>query len=811
MGTGLEVIGWLVFATSMAMSVAQMTLPKSSKQSTEKAGQKVNTCDSERTLPIVYGKARIGINRVYCGTSGSENQYLHIIGTICEGPVNGIATSGGVPQIWLNDKLYTEYGANVHYEFFTGTATQSVCSTLHSAIPSWNDPLHYTCYIYLRLEFDQDKFQSLPDVTVLVEGLKVYNASTAVTEYSNNPAWCLWDFLTRPTQRGGMGIDSGRLDTTTWTDAASYCTTKEWTCNLALTGDSDASEYISDILATFRGCLLYSMTEFLLKYRDMNYESSVMSITEDDLVSQSLTITQPDVFNTPNAIEISYINDDKRYNQDTYVYADQDAITSDGGDYRPNKLTMLGLLGETVTQKMAYYWLERLRQNKTASMSGAQRLLALDPMDLVTLTHSRYGWDDKYFRVTETSCSPDGNIAVQLIEEDLDFYDDVYNLTDRTWHDTYLCGPDTAIPSVYNVSLTEELYDYRGRTFTRLKLDFDPPPVSEYPFFDYAEVWVRVGAGGDWKYMTRATTDYMLDPVQEGEEYGFKLVGVSIFGTKQTENEAYALTHTVLGKTEVPSSIPSFSVVVAGDTVTIRATALTEADIAGYELRMGAAWDGGLFCGFNETPNFRFVGVRPGTHTFWLAAKGNNGYYSATPASATAIVYYPPGYADIATYGTWAWDYDGIGTHDNTEHVTYESVDALKCSHTGGVLVGTWLSPEYDMGSVMTARYWGDFLTDFVVSTASWDAIFSTYTWEDRIGSTTRWDNLIAVGEQGKIEATIHWGDTTGNLTNSADGFELLAAEFSARYVQVEVTITDPNTSSNLYLYTLNMKAAYWS
>lgn len=803
-------------------------------------GYQVDTCDSRRKLPLIYGKARVGFNRVYAGTSGSSNDYLHIIGTICEGEVKGIAQVSGIDQIWINDKLWNEFGGNVYYEFFTGSATQTVCATLHTAIPEWTDPLPYTCYLYIRLKYDQNYFQGLPEVKVQIEGAEVYNAVTTVTEYTRNPVWILRDFLTRPSQRGGMEVDSARLNALSFSDAATYCTTKGWNCDFVIYDEATAAEYIEDILSSFRGCLLYSMTEFVLKYRDMNYESSVMDIDEDDIASASLKIVQPDVFNTPNALEISFLNNEKKFQTDTFTFADQDAITADGGDYRAKSMSLMSISDESNVQKMAYYWLERLRENKEAGFDGAQRLLALDPMDLVTLTHSRYGWDQKYFRVTEVNYSPDGDVGLSLQEEDIALYDDVYNLSDRTWHDTYLPSPGDAILSVKNVSLTEEQYNYRGRTFTRLKLDFDPPDSADYPFWDYAEIWVKIGSG-TYRYMTRATTDYLLDPVQEDSDYSFRIVSVSIFGGKQSNDDAYEISTTVTGYTVYPSDLSGFSVVVAGDTITIIAQPLTDSDIAGYELRMGSSWNGGLYVGYNETPNFRFVGVRPGTHTFWMAAQGNNGLYSQNPVSASATVFYPPGYADIPSVGSWAWDYDAIGTFDNTEHVTHNAQDALKCTHastypdyleeeaagesietedgisielqqSAGRLSGTWLSPEYDLGSVMTVRVWGDFLFNFVFGGATWESVFgSALLWGDFITSTTRWNQLIAVGPHSTVRATVYWGDTSGSLTNYADGFELLAAEFSARYIQVLITITDPNFESNMYLYTLNMKAAYWS
>lgn len=812
-------------------------------------GYLINTCDSRRKLPLLYGKGRLGINRVFTQETGSDNKYLHIIGNLCEGEINGIAQVDGVEQVWINDKLWNEFEGKVYYEFFTGSSTQTVCTTLYNAMHGqssnvqneWDDPKHYMSYIYVRLKFDMDLFQSLPDITVELEGCKIYNPVTAVTEYSRNPAWILRDFITRTSVRGGMGIDTGRINEQSFIDAATYCDTKGWYCDYAIYDDATAQEFLEEILSTFRGALIYSMTEYVLKYRDMNYESAVMAITEDDIISGSLRVTQPDVFNTPNAIEISYCNSAEKYQTDTFTFSDPDAIVLDKGDYREKSMSLMAISDESNVQKMAYYHLERLRQNKEADLNGAMRLLALDPIDLITLTHSRYGWEDKYFRVTEATYAPDGDVSVSLIEEDIRFYDDIYNLSDRTWHDTYLVGPGTAVPSVRNVTLTEEQYDYRGRTFTRLKVDFDGPAEENYAFWEFAEIWVKVGATGTYKFMTRATTDYMLDPVQEYEQYSFKLVSVSIWGTRQADADAFTISTTVTGRTTIPSDVGNFSVVVAGDTITIRANPLPESDIACYELRLGSTWRGGLYLGANETPNFRFVGVRPGAHTFWLAAQGNNGYYSANPEHSTATVYYPPGYVDIPSVGSWAWDYDAIGTFENTEHTTHSAQDALMCSHlsaeieyiedeatgeaieteagakiemqqTAGGLVGTWLSPEYDLGSVMTVRVWGDFLFDFINSSSTWDSIFpGSTTWYDRITSTTTWDDLLSNNGFGVIEATIYWGDTSGNLTNSADGFELLAAEFSARYIQVKITLTDPNYESNMYLYTLNMKAAYWS
>lgn len=810
----------LVVATNIAITIAKAITGTSSKQQAlqeSRRGVEANTMDTQEVLPVVYGRRRIGINRVFMSTVGTSNEKLYIVGTLCEGPIKGIAQVDGVDQIWLNDELYTAFGANVSYWFHDGASDQAVDATLASVFGSgdiiWDAALRNTAYIVICLEYDPDLFQSIPNIVVEVEGLEIYNPSTTVTEYSNNPALCVRDYLIRSARRGGMGISATRLNDTSIIDSAAYCTAKGWTCDIVFNGkDRPVIDNLRDILNTFRGTVIRSGAEFRLQYRDLNYETSVMDITEDDVIEtsgkSSLRITQPSIFDTPNAVNMQYVNSEKEYADDEYVLADSAAVAADG-DYREKEIALPGITSTANVMKMANYFLEKLRVNKTASLMMGSRGMVLEPEDVITLTHSRPGWDEKLLRVAQPAISQNGEVGLALEEEDEDFYDDTYNLDEHDWYDTTLPSPSAAVASVINVTNAEEVYDYRGRSFTRWKIDFDRPLAANYPWWDHAEIYIKIGTTGDWKFQTKAVSDFILDPVEEGKEYYCCIVSVSIWGTKQAFADGFVISRTIEGKTEVPANITGMTALTHGDNVTIFADELADPDIAGYEVRLGDAWAGGIFIGFNESPNIRLVGVRPGTHKFWMAAKDNAGHYSAVPVSATCIVYYPSGYVDK---NTWAWDFDGIGVHDNTEHATYSGSDALKCSHTGGVLTGTWTSPEYDLGSEKTVRIWADFLTVFSSSAGTWAAMLASgATWAAVLESGKRWYELLAPAYAGVIQAKLKWGSVSGSLTNETTRLEILAPEITARYVQFEITITDPDAGSNLYLKTLNCKAAYWS
>ena len=804
------------FIISMLISAAVRLVAAEDSQFDEddvrSRGILANAKTTDWHIPLIYGKCRVGVNWAYVGTTGEDNKYLHIVGVIGEGPINGIVQEGGVDQLFLDGHLWTDWGAEyVHYEVFLGTTTQNVCATLHSAIPEWTDPLRNTAYIYVRLKYDQDKWVKKPDITVTVEGLKVYDPTDEITAYSNNAALATYNMITRSSKRGGMGIGSARIAADALDAAKDYCTAKGWTANLVINENNSVSDNIQLVLNCFRGAIIYSENLFKVRFRDMNYEDTgVMTFTEDDILEDSPLVVRPNanLFSRPNCVKVIFFNSAKKYVEDSYSFPDSVAIAADG-DYREREIKLLGLSTLDKVQPMAYYYLERWRWGNIGEFGTVSKAMSLEPYDLIQVTHGLPGWADQDLRVLAPSINLAGEVQLSCIEEKSALYDDEYNPPPASeWHETTLPDPLEVPWSVINVSHAEEVYYYRDRSFTRWKIDFDPPAPEDYPWWDYAEIWVKIGTG-EYRYMTKSTSDYVLDPVEEGETYYVKLRSVSIHMVKEDFDSAYTVSKTIVGKTTLPTDLDSMTAVANGDTVTIFADASDDPDISGYEVRLGDSWDGAIFISFNKAPSIRLVGVRPGTHTFWMSPKDNAGNYSDNPVSASVTVFVPPGYSELATYGSWAWDFT-TGTYDNTEHVTYDAEDALKCSHTGDVLSGTWESPTYDLGAVETVRLWGDFRHSFVSSDTTWDGVApSPVTWADLGADTKSWQEIFSPVAAGIIQARLKYSNTDADWDTASyfDFFEILCAEVQSRYVRVVITITDPTLDANLYLRELNMSA----
>lgn len=816
---------WFVVGIGGAISVAGGLVAAPGKVRTDKTpqAQLMNFRSSRQPVPLLYGELETGCNKTFYHVA---NPYLHMVCELGEGPIKGIKRADGSiytttgaelpstnpPLVYLDRKLWTEYFSVdehdvktglVYMEFYNGSATQGVCAALAAASGGkWDQTLRRTAYIYVRLAFDISAFKQEPDITAVVRGLLITDPVHTGTDWTDNPALISYDLMTRSSQRGGLGIAPARFDLPALNGAIDYCVSKGWTCNLPITENQAASDNLEQALACFRGAVIYSDGKFKFRFIDLNYETTVMDLTEADVVTDSLRISS-DFGDRPNAVRATYLDSANNYKLNDYVFSDHVAIAAEG-DYRERTADFLGLSAPGLVQKMCCYTLERARLRKTAVFTAGERAMALEPLDLVRLTHSRPGWTQKTLRVLAPTIGGNRTVGLALVDEAATLYDDTYNLIGHDYHDTTLLDPSADPPDVIGASLSEEVYSYRGRSFTRLLVTFSAP--ANYPWFDHVEVWVSTDGGTNYRHQFNASSSCSLDPVNEGVTYRVRLRTVNVFGTRQLEQSAVTLSHAVLGKTATPASLSSLTAVPAGDAVMLAANPVADPDVVGYEVRIGDSWAGGVFLAFNLDSRMMLSNIKPGTHTFWMAPLDNSGKYATTPVSATVTVFLPAGFT---LANSWSWDFDAIGTYDNTTHVTHNAADALKCSHTSDVLTGTWTSPEYDLGSVKTVRCFGDFLTDFVDPSGSFASIWGTgLTFADVDPSAAKtFASLYSLTAAGILRAQLKWGTSTGSLNSSLDWFEILAAEISARYVQVVVTLTDPALDANLYLYELNMKA----
>lgn len=785
-----------VVGSVVSYAISATTRKSSDRESRVSAsGHLVNTKDTQQPLPVIYGQMQVGGSFVYMHATGANNNLLHLVMTLGEGEIESLV------KLYLDNKLSTDYGNFVYYEFFSGSANQAYCATLNAADPNWVDPLRNTAYLYIRLTYNQNKFPSLPNITAVVKGRKVYDPRTGNTAWSDNPALCLYDFFTN--ERYGVGIPASFWDEDSVKDVANWCDDKGYKFNGVIWEREPAIDVVQRMLASFRGTIIWSEGTFRMVALD--YDSPVMSLTEDEIKADSFQVDVPGVGEFPNVLRVKFPDEDANYVLSDFVLTDEDAISVDG-EQRENQLDIIGVTDYEQAYKMAVYQLERQRLNKLYSFIAGPKALVLEPGDMITVTHSLPGWNNKQVRVQDVRILNNHEAQITVLEETADLYDDTLNVAAHTQSTTNLPDPTAIPPQVENVSFSEDLYTMKDRTYVRLKVSWDDP--IDYPYLDHVEVWISED-GTNYTFHVKATGSATLEPTNEGEVWYFKLVPVSIWGVKRELADVTAYLHTVVGKTDLPSTVQNFHALVAGDTVHLAWDEVPEKDIVGYELRYGDSWAESIFVVLVNATAKTLVGMKPGTHTLFICAKDALGEYSLNATWVTVDVFLPPSYSE-----KHSWDDDFTeGTHNNTERYndpTYGWV--LRAIHNGN-LTGYWESPVKDMSAVKKVRLWTDYELAALLKSDTWEGFFDNdeaKTWEDVLTEGEGWLAAFEVEMAGNMYMMLYWSEDNVNW-KSAQHLEILSMEVEARYVKYEIHIEDNDPDSRIMVKApCTLDAYYW-
>lgn len=802
---GLGAFLVVTFIGTIVSTITQRLMAEDPSDIELTKGLRANTRDPSVKLPIVYGRIRIGGNDVFIEAAGTNNQDLWIVQTLSEGECDEIGPlddeSAGEDGVWLGEKLASEFGSNVVYYFHGGTSSQTFDANLNAAISKFNDNLQHTCYLVWKLVYDGDLFQNLPQRTVLLKGRKLYDFRDATTAWSDNPVLALYDFMT--SERYGYGFDSSRIDTDSWVSAANYCDIKGWTINMKINRDIAGQDVLDAITTLFRGQLVWYSGKFYLRYADLTYESSVMTLNDNHIVQADdgraeININEPGTFDIPEGLRVSFIDAEKEYVEDSIMIGDEQGVIKE--------MTLAGCTSRQQASDIGVYTLERIRLDRIISGTFRDDAVQLEPYDVITLNTDAFSISNQLMRVQNASVRPDGLIDLVLAYESQELYDDDY---DTEIEGTYTCDlpdPYEEPPSVSDVSVAQEATNYRLRNFTRLTVSFDPP--AGYPFFDYVEVWISFD-DAIYTHQFNAYSDFNIENVQEGIYYWIRLKVVSIFGVKQLDINDYKIYTLVTGFTDNPPSLVGLNAVVSQNSINLYSVKLDDPDIEHYEFRTGSSWSGGIFLAALRAPNLSLTGVRPGNHTFWVNTYSNNGNYGASPQSASVTLIDPPD--SWTLQNTETCDYQESGEdHSNTEHVLYSGDDYLKCSHGSAGLVGIYTSQEYDLLS--SGRYMLYLLADIVVTGlgTTWSDVIPdnsvvATTWNDINISTRKWTEIFELIAAPQVKMNVLYGDASPP-TNRVEQLEILSAIVTGRYFQVEIEITDPSDAVNALVENFTLK-----
>jgi hypothetical protein len=284
-----------------------------------------------QAVPVVYGFRKLAGITTFAETGSTNNKYLWVVYTFCEGPVNGLR------ELYLNDEalpstMIASLNAGTQVDitegkfkgrvsmqwspgvYFATPSSSTLGTTLKNGLfkdaPSFTSTMVHNglACLFVRYEWLEIKTQadadanpfsgSIPTMQVVMQGRRIASLETSTSEsyeyeasgyterYSTNPAEILLDYLRNP--RYGKGLKNSEIDWDSWRIAAAKCNTTVTytstniqgpilTCNYVLDTSYSIFQNVKLLLQGFRAYMPYVQGKYKLKIEDAGHPTLINS------------------------------------------------------------------------------------------------------------------------------------------------------------------------------------------------------------------------------------------------------------------------------------------------------------------------------------------------------------------------------------------------------------------------------------------------------------------------------------------------------------------------------------------------------
>lgn len=591
---GAAAFTWGVFfqrvAISTVLSFALSALsPKPAAR--EQQDNKITNRDPVAARKLIYGTTRVGGTIVYLESTGDSNEYLHLVITLATHELSSI------DEVYFNDELVWDGGYQDNWGDVCeitphlGADDQAADANLVSRITDWTTAhkLSGVAYLYVRLKYDQDKFAAgIPNISAVVNGRKVWTGAT--TEFSNNPVWCLRDYLLDDTY--GMGITEAELNTQAFADAAAVCneqvttstgTQNRYTMDGVVDLSKQRSTIIEEMLTSMGGVFTYSGGEFYI--HASKYYAPTYSFSESDITGEIAIQTKQSRRDLYNGVKGVFTSADDNFIAMDYPPIISDAYALEDGDPLYLDINLPYTTDPIRAQRLAKLILLQGRQQISATIPLNLKGLQVKIGDFIQLNNARLGWTNKVFRVTNYELNIDSSgvlgTNLQVIETSASIYD--WSTSDET---PFVSGLTTNLPAYYDVSVPTNLSTTAGaliQTDGTVLSYIDVSWDNNDAFALSYEIQYRKGSD-TFKSVITHNTSYRLENIEAGGSYDIKVRAINRLGARSA-----FVSGALLGVSDSAAPAVPTSVTAEGgyQAITLRWT-----NPADYDFRQVEIWEG---------------------------------------------------------------------------------------------------------------------------------------------------------------------------------------------------------------------------
>ncbi|MCF6265225.1 MAG: phage tail protein [Desulfuromusa sp.] len=373
-----------------------------------------------------------------------------------------------------------------------GSPDQLADVDLVSQLPEWTTAhrLREIAYIYVRLRYEFSAFPSgIPNVTAVVKGKKdIYDPRTTLSSYTNNSALCTADYLA--SEKYGFGAGYGdEIDIPALIAAANVAdeqvalvvggTENRYTCNGVIDTSVDPKPNIESLLSSMAGTAVY--TGGLWTIKAGAYEAPTLTLDESNCragITLQTKLSRTKICNGVKGVYTSPENEDQP--ADFPAITNATYLAEDNNERIWKDIDLPFTTSPGMAQRLAKIILEQTRQGMTLTYPCNLSALPLTAGDTVNINNTRFGWNNKPFRVAEWEfvVDADGKLGIDLTlrETASGIYD--WNSGEETTVDL---APNTSLTSPWFVApitamtLTESTeVNSDGAIIPGLTVVFDP-------------------------------------------------------------------------------------------------------------------------------------------------------------------------------------------------------------------------------------------------------------------------------------------------------------------------------------------------
>jgi len=529
---------------------------------------------------IIYGQAKVSGTIVFLATSGTKNEYLHIVVALAGHEVQEIGS------VYFNeDEVLTgsgdgyatgKYAASGSYtgsliHKHLGSTTQTVDTTLQTDFPTdWdsNHRLRGIAYVYCKLTFSNEIFVGgIPNISCVVKGRKVYDPDSETTAYSANPALCLRDYLTDTDL--GMGMDASEIDDTSVIAAAAVCVEQvevkpvtspatyenRYECNGQAVTSSTPDSIIGQILSSMAGTIAYSGGQVVV-YAGA-YRSPTVTLDESQMAGGFTVSTRTSARDRVNAVKGTYVSADNQWSAaDFPQITSATYLSADDGIYHWRDVVLPFTTSSSAAQRIAVINLRQAREEIIFTARWNLTAMQLRAGDTVSITNANLGWSSKVFEVVAWSLANQGTPPTPVIEMQLrETASSVYSWT-VTDEIAVEDAPNTTLPSPFSITAprnlaltadgTTQFIQADGTVIPRIKVAWSAP--NDQFVQSGGKTIIEYKEGTATTYLTWSTVDgdqtldYISSDVRIGTSYNVRLYAQSFFNTSSTYTAVASIT-----------------------------------------------------------------------------------------------------------------------------------------------------------------------------------------------------------------------------------------------------------------------------